>query len=199
MRFLCLISIIIVAAIAAAGTYAWLGYYNVAASAPHAEFVHAALQTIRDNSIERQAEVYLGAAPPLDDPEMIRTGARHYAEEGCADCHGGPGAPQGELAEYMSPQPPDLADTATRWSNAQLYWIMENGIKMTAMPAFGATHDEDELWAMVAFVRKLTTMSPQEYERIMEEATSGGPRHAENESGHEHDEPAAEPPENEGD
>lgn len=193
MRLLGLIAVLLVLAAAAAAVYAWLGYYNVAASEPHAGFVRASLQTIRDNSIERHARAYPGAGPPLDEPEMIRTGASHYAREGCAGCHGGPGAPQGEIAKHMLPQPPDLTRTAARWTDAELFWIMQNGIKLTGMPAFGPTHDEDELWAMVAFVRKLPTMTPEEYEQLTGEADR--PRHAENEDAHDHGGPGEENPE----
>lgn len=45
-------------------------------------------------------------------------------------------------------------------------WILQHGIKMTGMPAFGPTHDEKELWAMVAFVRRLPDMSPSEYKEL---------------------------------
>ncbi|ESW79291.1 hypothetical protein X772_28155 [Mesorhizobium sp. LSJC280B00] len=52
--------------------------------------------------------------------------------------------------------------------DAELYWIMQNGIKMTGMPAFGSTHNQEELWAMVAFTRRLPEMSQSEYEKITE-------------------------------
>lgn len=55
-------------------------------------------------------------------------------------------------------------------NDAELYWIIENGIKMTGMPAFGPTHSKDELWGIVAFVRHLPSMSPKEYQTMVKAA-----------------------------
>jgi mono/diheme cytochrome c family protein len=97
---------------------------------------------------------------------MIRTGGYHYQEEGCRTCHGGPGTTQAAFAEQMRPEPPDLTKAAATWKDNELYWILQHGIKMTGMPAFGPTHDEKELRAMVAFVRRLPDMSPSEYKEL---------------------------------
>jgi mono/diheme cytochrome c family protein len=57
-----------------------------------------------------------------------------------------------------------------RWSDAELYWIIENGIKMTGMPAFGPTHSKDELWGMVVFVKGLPNLKPEEYAAMVKTA-----------------------------
>lgn len=54
-------------------------------------------------------------------------------------------------------------------SEAELYWIVRNGIKMTGMPAFGPTHEDQELWAIVAFWKRMTQMEPKEYEAMAKE------------------------------
>ena len=71
-------------------------------------------------------------------------------------------------AGALQPAPPDLTKTAATLDDAELYWIMKNGIKMTGMPAFGPTHNQEELWAMVAFTRRLPEMSQSEYKKITE-------------------------------
>ncbi|AZO21649.1 cytochrome c [Mesorhizobium sp. M1E.F.Ca.ET.045.02.1.1] len=81
----------------------------------------------------------------------------------------------------MQPQPPDLKRAATTLNDAELYWVLQNGIKMTGMPAFGPTHNQEELWAMVAFVRHLPKMSLAEYEKITEASEGGGHHQAEGE------------------
>jgi len=54
--------------------------------------------------------------------------------------------------------------------NSGLYWVVKNGIKMTGMPAFGPTHDEDELWTIVAFLKHMSNMQAKEYEAMVREA-----------------------------
>jgi hypothetical protein len=58
-------------------------------------------------------------------------------------------------------------------SNAEIYWIVKHGIKMTGMPAFGPTHDEPELWGLVALVGEMATITPEGYARKIEAACSG--------------------------
>jgi mono/diheme cytochrome c family protein len=176
MRALRVLGLIVIALIVGAGAYAYFGYYDIAATNSHADFVHWSLETVQDNAVKRRAEQEVGQAPPLDSPDMIRMGGRHYQEEGCLSCHGGPGITQAEFAEYMRPRPPDLTKVAATWNDSEFFWIMQHGIKMTGMPAFGPSHSEEELWAMVAFVRQLPGMSESRYKEF-----SGA---AEGEEGH---------------
>ena len=47
------------------------------------------------------------------------------------------------------------------WSSAELFWIIKNGIKMTGMPAFGPTHQDEQIWNIVGFVRVASTVNPR--------------------------------------
>jgi mono/diheme cytochrome c family protein len=91
----------------------------------------------------------------------------------CAVCHGAPGVPKGDIAEGMYPQPPDLAVAAKQYSDAELFWILKHGIKMTGMPAW-ADHSDAELWATVAFVKKLPGMSEAAYAKFVKENAMPG-------------------------
>jgi mono/diheme cytochrome c family protein len=177
VRILAAIAVVLLAIIVGLASYTYFGFYNVAASEQDWGFVRWSLETIRNNSIERHAGHNVSPDRSLDDPEMIRTGGLHFKEEGCVDCHGGPGFSQAEFAKNMQPAPPDLTRTAASLDDAELYWIMKNGIKMTGMPAFGPTHNQEELWAMVAFTRRLPEMSQSEYEKITETSEAGGHHH----------------------
>ena len=97
------------------------------------------LDTTMVRSVERRAETEVGAVPALAEPERIRTGAEHYLGEGCVTCHGAPGFERAGYAERMRPRPPMLAGEAGEWTDRQLFWIIEHGIKMSGMPRFGAT------------------------------------------------------------
>ena len=63
----------------------------------------------------------------------------------------------------MLPQPPHLAEAATKWTRSEVAWIVGNGIKYTGMPAFGPTHDEATVRDIAAFVERLPGMTPGQY------------------------------------
>ncbi len=99
------------------------------------------------------------AVPPLDDEAMVARGAGHY-ELVCATCHGSPEAPPDRAAEDMSPQPPRLS----MWRpDARLFQTVKYGIRHTAMPAWPTGIRDDEVWDMVAFLRRLPTMDAETY------------------------------------
>jgi mono/diheme cytochrome c family protein len=162
----------------------YAGLYDVAATKPHSPVTSWLLETARTRSIKAHA-ASIQAPPGLDDPAKVIIGVEHYAAH-CAVCHGAPGVPKGDIAHGLYPQPPNLAETAKRYSPGELFWILKNGIKMTGMPAWN-DHSDDELWATVAFVKKLPGMSEEEYAKlVMTNAMQGGgdPHHGTGETPH---------------
>jgi mono/diheme cytochrome c family protein len=149
--------------------FIYSGVYDVAANAPDTGLVHWALETTRDHSVERHMKGV--QVPPLTDPAMIRTGFVHYHEM-CVTCHGAPGVEASEIGQGLNPYPPELATQAGESNPKELFWIVRNGIRMTGMPSFGVTHTDQEIWAIVAFLRKLPKMTPQEYQAL-EQANAG--------------------------
>ena len=63
----------------------------------------------------------------------------------CVVCHGAPGKEPSYIRQGLRPEPPNLAESSKRWGGAELFWIIKNGIKMTGMPAFGPTHQDEEI------------------------------------------------------
>lgn len=99
----------------------------------------------------------------LSDPALIRLGAGYF-EAGCAACHGAPGRERNPMVEMMEPPPPTLASKeVASFSDKELYWIVWNGVRYTAMPGWTGEHREDEVWAMVAFLRNYDKLAPQDY------------------------------------
>lgn len=134
------------------------GAYNVSAAAGHTAFGRWALTTMMRNSVEARAD----AQAPRFTPAMIQAGATEYKAM-CQHCHGGPGVTRAEWADGIVPRPPDLARAAAAWEPGAIHWIVTNGIKMTAMPSFGTSHDDETIWNITAFVEQLPAMTPQEY------------------------------------
>jgi mono/diheme cytochrome c family protein len=147
--------------------YVYSGLYDAAAATPHSPPVRWLLSAAMRSSVERRAA---GIVPPfsLENPERTRSGFAAY-DDMCAVCHGTPGSEPSVIAQGLNPEAPDLADEADEWSDGELFWIIKQGIRMTGMPAFGPTHDEGELWDVVAFVRQLPELDAQEYQRLRDE------------------------------
>jgi mono/diheme cytochrome c family protein len=143
--------------------YMYTGAYNVAASEPESALESWFFGTTRIRSIAAHASEI--EVPAIFDNASLEEGFEEYDED-CTVCHGGPGVEPAEFAEGMQPEPPDLAMVADELSPAELFWIISNGIKMTAMPAMSGLHSEDEIWAIVAFVKQLPGMTAAEYEAM---------------------------------
>lgn len=158
---LCILIVFGVIALGAAA-FIWSGSYNVAATSPHWEATFFLLEKVRDRSIEAHSKDIV--PPSLEEPKYLESGSHHYHPM-CRLCHGAPGHPRSEFAQGLYPSPPNLAAKGLQgeWSDAEVYWIIKNGLKMTGMPAFGINHSEDELWGLVAFFRRLPDMKPEEY------------------------------------
>ncbi|WP_043539479.1 c-type cytochrome [Salinarimonas rosea] len=170
-------------ALAAIGgfVYAWAGLAPISARSGHwsatAWFLHFAMR----QGVETRAAVSVAKPEDVDvaDPALALRGAPHFAG-GCAPCHGAPGQARSAIARAMTPQPPRLESRIPDWSDEELFWIVQNGIKFSAMPAWPAEHREDEVWSMVAFLRRLPGMTPAEWSRLagLEEAAPAPVREA---------------------
>ena len=106
--------------------------------------------------------LFVAAPPGLKDRELVGLGAGHF-QGGCAPCHGAPGQRSNPIVDRMLPPPPSLTDVVDGWSDKELFWIVRNGIKYTGMPAWVSLDRTDEVWAVVAFLRALPTMTPEDY------------------------------------
>ena len=106
-------------------------------------------------------------APTLDDEALVLKGAGHY-ETACLPCHGGPGRSVPPVTTAMTPPPPELnGPRLTRWSPAELFSIVKHGIKFTGMPGWPAQQRDDEIWAMVAFLRRLPGLDAAGYRQMV--------------------------------
>ena len=172
MRLLALIGVLAIAAAVAAAIYFFGGFFSVAATVEDPGIVNRALIQVRQASISRHAS----EPPPasLDDPAMVQAGARAFATRGCGSCHGAPGVPWAKFAEGLRPDPPDLKDLVTKREPRELFWVIKNGIKMTGMPGFSLIKvDDKEIWSIVAFVRKLPTVSEADFKAWSAPAPGG--------------------------
>ncbi|WP_133478887.1 c-type cytochrome [Cognatilysobacter segetis] len=153
-------------AVAAIGAFAFVnaGAYPMGADVPHAPLTLRLVDRLRDASTERAARS-VQVPGNLADPALIAEGAREYAEE-CTGCHLAPGRASSELRAGLYPQPPNLVEEGID-DDAEAFWVIKHGIKMSAMPAWGRTHDDRRIWSLVAFARTLPKLSPAQYRALV--------------------------------
>ena len=96
-------------------------------------------------------------------PVVLAEGRAHFADH-CAGCHGNEGKGDA-MGKQMYPKTPDMTLAATQsLSDGELFAVIENGIRLTGMPGFGAGTAESAYgsWGLVQFIRHLPKLSPEE-------------------------------------
>jgi len=127
-------------------------------------------------------------ANPLDaTPETVAAAREHFLEH-CALCHGKDGRGDTPVGRGLHPRAPDLTLPPTQdLSDGELFWIIENGIKLTGMPAFGKASpvDDEHAWQLVLWIRRLPQLTREEI-RAMETERDGVPTgHGPHRQGHD--------------
>lgn len=176
MRPIWVVLITICALIVAAVAFAVSGLYNVSARVPHLTPTTLLLEAVRERSIARYSNKIELPAP--GDPAAAMVGAVHF-DATCRKCHGAPGQPQEEFAQGLYPKPPLLTASAKELSRKEIFWVIDNGLKMTGMPAFGVNHERAEIIGMTAFIEKLPDFDDQGYAQFVNQAKAqaGGEEH----------------------
>jgi mono/diheme cytochrome c family protein len=165
-----LIGAIVLILLIGLGTFIWVGYrlFTTGFSAkaePHALEVFLARQ-VRYLAIP--LEHRNKANPVTLTPEVLQEGLAHFADH-CATCHANDGSGQTPIGKNVYPKAPDLREPATQhMSDGEIFWVIHNGIRFTAMPAWGETEPDQDLdsWKLVHFIRHLPKLSPEELERM---------------------------------
>jgi mono/diheme cytochrome c family protein len=118
-------------------------------------------RALRRLAIPRRAS---GLKNPLPASEgAVAAGRAHFADH-CASCHGNDGKGQTGMGRNLYPRAPDMTLAATQsLSDGEIYWIIENGVRLTGMPAWGKGGNQDkETWALVSFIRHLPHATEEE-------------------------------------
>ncbi|HKS97788.1 MAG TPA: cytochrome c, partial [Terriglobia bacterium] len=93
--------------------------------------------------------------PLPDDPEVVEQGQRIFLES-CALCHGPDGHGRTELGQNMYPPAMDMTSPHVQhWSDAELFWIIQNGVRLTGMPSWKSSLSESDTWKLARFIHGL--------------------------------------------
>jgi mono/diheme cytochrome c family protein len=99
---------------------------------------------------------------PLDTKASVERGGSHYGID-CSVCHADDGRAQRSPGQWMYPRASDLTSKQVQsYSDQELFWIVQNGIRFTGMPAFGNVETPDHIWDLVNYVRTLPDNSRKE-------------------------------------
>ena len=150
---------LVLAGMVAAFLVAWSGIIGVGASTGHWKATDWFLHWVMRSSVRTAA---IGTPVPAFTEGMLPMAAGHF-EKGCALCHGSPALPRPASVRNMLPAPPDLKDKIAEWSDAELFQIVQHGVRFTGMPAWPVAGREDEAWAMVAFLRRYRQLDAAGY------------------------------------
>lgn len=131
----------------------------------------SALETLaasfaRDMARPRDTETLQNPVPA--SAEVLADAKAHWADH-CASCHANDGSGQIPMGQQMYPPAPDMRSNATqKKSDGELFYIIENGVRLSGMPAWGGSaHSRQDSWKLVRFIRRLPSLTPEEI-RAME-------------------------------
>ena len=165
-----LIAFIIVLVLGTIGTVGWMGYqlFSTGFSAkpePHALEILVARQ-IRHLAIPLEQR---NAPNPIPlNPDVMKESLAHFADH-CATCHANDGSGQTPIGKNVYPKTPDLrlADTQSM-SDGEMFWVIHNGIRFTAMAAWGEGDPAQDMgsWNLVHFIRHLPQLTPEELDQM---------------------------------
>lgn len=125
----------------------------------------AIANTMRGWAMPRRARSMTN--PVTLTPQVMTEARRHYADH-CAVCHANDGSGDTEMGRGLYPKPPDMRKQTQSMSDGEIYYTIENGVRLTGMPAWGAPaadHDhanDNDSWALVYFIRHLPQLTAGE-------------------------------------
>lgn len=161
------------AACVAAGFFAVLysGVVPIAATLPDPPGMDWVLFTGSEHSVKFHSRTI--RPPDLTSSDMMQTGSGLYRGL-CAGCHGAVGEKPSAIGLGLNPPPPLLALGKPAWTASQVFYFIKYGVKMTGMPAFGPVYADSSLWCLTAFVKKMPSLSPEEYKAMASEPAAQG-------------------------
>ena len=165
-----LIVFFIVMGVGIVGALGWIGYqlFTTGFSAktePHALEIIIARQ-VRHLAIPTEQRNTQNPIPL--SPDVIKESLAHFADH-CATCHANNGSGQTPIGKNVNPKALDLRlPDIQSMSDGEIFWVIHNGIRFTAMPAWGEGDpaEDKESWKLVHFIRHLPQLTPEELDRM---------------------------------
>jgi len=166
------VSALVAAVLLAAGLAFWVAAANgFSARTPPTRVERLVVRALHRWSVPPRAR---DAVNPVSfSPQVWAEACAHFADH-CASCHGNDGRGNTELGRSLFPKVPDMTQPSTQdKTDGEIYWIIENGIRLTGMPAWGkGGMDDADSWKLVHFIRHAAHLSPEQ----LKEMAAANPR-----------------------
>ena len=149
-------------------TALWLWSSGISTTSPPGRVETAVARVARTTMIPSAARRSRNPEPATS--EHIRSGLEHWADH-CASCHANDGSGETEMGRHLYPPAPDMRQAATQnLTDGELFFIIENGVKLTGMPAWSTDTEESarSTWHLIHFIRQLPSLSEAELAEMEE-------------------------------
>lgn len=164
-------ALVIVAAVIVIIGIGVFAFLKIAAGGFSAKAEPTAIEKFAARSARRLAapsSVKSSQNPVPNTPEILADGRVHWADH-CATCHANNGSGETEMGRNLYPRAPDMRkDETQNLTDGELFFIIENGVRLTGMPAWGAgtAKSQEDSWKLVRFIRHLPQISEEEEEEM---------------------------------
>jgi thiosulfate dehydrogenase len=101
-----------------------------------------------------------GPNPVAITPANLAEGARAY-EAHCALCHGGAKAKISPMRDKFNPPAPQLVNRIPHDPETWIFWVTKHGVRMTGMPTWDGILSDDQMWKIVAFIKRSNKLPPE--------------------------------------
>lgn len=156
------VGVLLLLALGAAGAAALVLRGGISARLEPTRLEQAVARRLRRMGIPNEARALRNPGPSSE--AVLSEGRAHFADH-CAICHANDGSGRTEMGRNLYPRAPDLRLAPTQdLTDGELLYIIENGIRLTGMPAWGDGSEQSrrESWHLVAFLRHLPALAPKE-------------------------------------
>ncbi|MTI62522.1 cytochrome c [Methylophaga sp.] len=177
-RYIKILLLLILATILAILIFIYSGTYQIGADVPHNKVTFWLLETLRERSVAKAA-ANVHVPDDLSSPARLLRGGPDYNEM-CVSCHLSPSVSKTDFTLGLYPSPPNLTKP-TDWNIDEIaadqrrFWIIKHGIKASAMPSWAPGHDDQRIWDIVAFLKKLPELSPDQYQILTARGSEESP------------------------
>ena len=161
-----LLLLVVLTAVFAVAILIWSSSAGLSARATPGRIETVIARTMRRLAIPRNARDLNN--PVAASPEIIAEGMAHYADH-CAACHANDGSGETEIGLGLYPKAPDMRLPATQsLTDGELFYVIENGVRLTGMPAWSTGTDEgrQSTWHLVHFIRELPRLTSDKIEQM---------------------------------
>jgi mono/diheme cytochrome c family protein len=158
--------LVVLIAVFSVSVFAWIGSRGISARAEPGRIETTVARAMRGLAIPGSAREL--ANPVSSSPKVIAEGLAHFADH-CAACHANDGSGETDIGLRLYPRPPDMRQSSTQsLTDGELFYIIENGVRLSGMPAWSSGTDEGRqaTWQLVHFIRELPRLTPAQAQQM---------------------------------